>query len=213
MRRFGGTTLVGLPTSVESPVLQTLAMPLWGSSNEEAEAALLASPYGEVYRLAQQWTAGAETPYEAVRAVQEHLRGDFDYTPTVPESSLPLVSFLFEDEAGYCQQFAGSMGLMLRMLGIPARVVSGFAPGARDAESGAYEVRDFDAHSWVEVYFRGIGWVTFDPTPGVAPAERPTLGGDAATAISPVRPERPSSARVDRRVPPRRRRSRGRRRR
>ena len=183
VRRFSGTTLIGLPTSVESPVLQTLAMPLWGSSNEEAEAALLASPYGEVYRLAQQWTAGAETPYEAVRAVQEHLRGDFDYTPTVPESSLPLVSFLFEDEAGYCQQFAGSMGLMLRMLGIPARVVSGFAPGARDAESGAYEVRDFDAHSWVEVYFRGIGWVTFDPTPGVAPAERPTLGGDVATGI------------------------------
>ncbi|MET0750524.1 MAG: transglutaminase family protein, partial [Solirubrobacterales bacterium] len=49
--------------------------------------------------------------------------------------------------------------------------------------SGAYEVRDFDAHSWVEVYFRGIGWVTFDPTPGVAPAERPTLGGDVATGI------------------------------
>ena len=73
---------------------------------------------------------------------------------------------------------------MLRMLGIPARVVSGFAPGARDAESGAYEVRDFDAHSWVEVYFRGIGWVTFDPTPGVAPAERPTLGGDADTALA-----------------------------
>ena len=183
VRRFGATTLIGMPTSVESPVLQTLAMPLWSRRNEEAKAALLASPYGEVYRLAQQWTAGAETPYEAVRAVQEHLRGDFDYTPTVPESSLPLVSFLFEDEAGYCQQFAGSMGLMLRMLGIPARVVSGFAPGARDAESGAYEVRDFDAHSWVEVYFRGIGWVTFDPTPGVAPAERPTLGASVAAGI------------------------------
>jgi hypothetical protein len=62
------------------------------------------------------------------------------------------------------------MALMLRMVGIPSRVVSGFAPGSLDREREVYEVRDFDAHSWVEVYFGGIGWVTFDPTPAAAPA-------------------------------------------
>ena len=72
---------------------------------------------------------------------------------------------------GYCQQFSGAMALMLRMEGIPARVVSGFAPGTPVTDSpGEYRVRDFDAHSWVEVYFRDIGWVTFDPTPPLSPA-------------------------------------------
>ena len=69
---------------------------------------------------------------------------------------------------------------MLRMVGIPARVVSGFAPGSLDPGSGTYEVHDTDAHSWVEAYFRGIGWVTFDPTPDAAPAESQRLGGDYA---------------------------------
>ncbi len=63
------------------------------------------------------------------------------------------------------------MALMLRMDGIPARVATGFAPGAYDALARTYRVRDLDAHSWVEVFFRGIGWVTFDPTPSLAPAK------------------------------------------
>jgi transglutaminase-like putative cysteine protease len=63
------------------------------------------------------------------------------------------------------------MALMLRMAGIPARVAAGFAPGSFNRDSGEYRVRDLDAHSWVEVYFNGIGWVTFDPTPAAAPAE------------------------------------------
>jgi transglutaminase-like putative cysteine protease len=182
-RRFAGTTLVGLPSSLDSPTLQTVST-LWGRPNPAAEAALLASPYAEAYRLARRWTADAATPYDAVRTLEERLRSDYDYTPTVDNSSLPLLSFLFEDEAGYCQQFAGAMGLMTRMLGIPSRVVSGFAPGSPDSETGTYEVRDFDAHSWVEVYFRGIGWVTFDPTPGAAPAESQHVGGEFPGALS-----------------------------
>ena len=66
-------------------------------------------------------------------AIESHLRQDFAYTPEVPKHHYPLESFLFHDKAGYCQQFAGSMGLMLRMLGIPSRVVSGFAPGSPDS--------------------------------------------------------------------------------
>jgi MYXO-CTERM domain-containing protein len=68
------------------------------------------------------------------------------------------------------------MALMLRMSGIPARVVSGFSPGSFNKDSGEYRVRDLDAHSWVEVFFNDIGWVTFDPTPPASPADRAADG-------------------------------------
>jgi hypothetical protein len=180
-RRFKGSTLLGIPTP--DAAAMTVSMPLWGDHRDRIESLLLGSPYADTYRLAQEWTADARTPYDAVRAIEVNLRRDYGYTPTVPEHVYPLQSFLFEDRAGYCQQFAGTMGLMLRMLGIPSRVVSGFAPGSLNGTTGAYEVHDFDAHSWVEVYFRGIGWVTFDPTPGAAPAESQRLGGEFATAF------------------------------
>src|SRR3954451_5903774 len=74
------------------------------------------------------------------------------------------------------------MALMLRMVGIPARVAAGFAPGSLNRDSGEFRVRDLDAHAWVEVYFNGIGWVTFDPTPPAAPAQSRTSGLGAPTA-------------------------------
>ncbi len=78
------------------------------------------------------------------------------------------------------------MGLMLRMLGIPSRVVAGFAPGTRHPDDGTFQVRDLDAHSWVEAYFRGIGWVTFDPTPAAAPAGSQSLHGELAGTRGPA---------------------------
>jgi protein-glutamine gamma-glutamyltransferase len=204
--RFGRSTLVGLPATVwlepdpgpasstagagaraEEPVAagfapsRARAMPLWGTRDSEARAAVLASPYDGVYRLARRLTAGATTPYAATRAIEGHLRQGYDYSQNVPEHTYPLAAFLFADESGYCQQFAGTMALMLRMVGIPSRVVSGFAPGSFDQERGVYEVRDTDAHSWVEAYFRGIGWVTFDPTPAAAPAASQTLTSQLST--------------------------------
>jgi transglutaminase-like putative cysteine protease len=205
-RRFRHTTLVGLPATV-APVFETgpasstgnaegdggpieggfaparpQAMPLWGEPRDpEIDATMRISPYADVYRRAQRLTAGAGTPYEAVLAVQRHLRENYDYSPNVPQHTYPLSAFMFDDLAGYCQQFAGSMALMLRMVGIPTRVVSGFAPGSYDSERRVYEVRDTDAHSWVEAYFRGIGWVTFDPTPAAAPAASQTLNAAGGT--------------------------------
>jgi protein-glutamine gamma-glutamyltransferase len=181
---YASSTLIGMPPTVEQPAARTVTMPLWDGGLPKTRAAVLASPYAGTYQLAREWAAGANTQYEAVRSIERHLRGDFNYTPTVPASTYPLASFLFEDRAGYCQQFAGSMALMLRMLGIPSRVVSGFAPGSPLGDEGVYEVRDFDAHSWVEVYFPNIGWVAFDPTPGSAPAESQRLGGEFATALT-----------------------------
>src|SRR6202007_2213208 len=71
--------------------------------------------------------------------------------------------------AGYCQQFAGAAALLLRLAGVPARVVAGFATGRRVGPD-RYVVRDLDAHDWIEVYFQGYGWVPFNPTPSADPA-------------------------------------------
>lgn len=183
--KFAGQVLVGLPLAGVPPPTALATTPtqmaLWGDRDRTVDSALAASPYAETYELARRLTASAQTPFEAVDAIETHLRESYDYTPDVPNDTYPLRSFLFEDEAGYCQQFAGSMALMLRMVGIPARVVSGFAPGSHDSDRGVYEVRDLDAHAWVEVYFRRIGWVTFDPTPAAAPAASQTVNSEIGT--------------------------------
>ncbi len=124
--------------------------------------------YEQVLELTRSLVAGAETDYEAVARIQRFLTTTYAYDQDVPLSAEPLPAFLFEDRAGYCQQFSGAMTLMLRMAGIPSRVVSGFATGV--PKEDGYSVGDTDAHSWVEVLFPGIGWVTFDPTPGQTPA-------------------------------------------
>ena len=105
-----------------------------------------------------------------MKAVENHLQRDYRYSERPPSRDVPLAAFLFEDRVGYCQQFSGAMALLLRMAGIPVRVAAGFSPGSYNRDTGEYRVRDLDAHSWVEVYFEGIGWVPFDPTPTAAPA-------------------------------------------
>ena len=98
-------------------------------------------------------------------------RGGFRYDEQPPRTAgPPLVSFVTQTKAGYCQHYAGAMAVMLRMLGIPARVAVGFTSGTY--EDGEWVVTDHDAHAWVEVWFAGHGWVPFDPTPG-----RGTFGG------------------------------------
>ena len=94
-----------------------------------------------------------------------YLRRDFTYSETPPRTAYNLEGFLFDAKSGYCQQFSGAMALLLRMGGVPARVVTGFTSGSLDAKTREFVVRDLDAHSWVEVWYSGIGWVTFDPTP------------------------------------------------
>jgi transglutaminase-like putative cysteine protease len=137
---------------------------------------ILASPYARTYRLARQLAAGQSTTYDVVRRVERHLQDGYAYDEHPPLRRLPLDAFLFRDRLGYCQQFSGAMALLLRMNGIPARVAAGFAPGTLDPATKEYRVRDFDAHSWVEVWFEGIGWVPFDPTPTVAPASAQATG-------------------------------------
>jgi transglutaminase-like putative cysteine protease len=157
------------PSAAGSP--RSIQVPFWSSAGPAAiEPEVSGTPYEGMYTLARSLAAGAATPYTAVRRVENYLRTSFDYRQHVPNHTYPLPAFLSEDRAGYCQQFSGAMALMLRMLGIPSRVAAGFAPGGRDPERNTFLVDDTDAHDWVEVFFPRIGWVTFDPTPGAAPA-------------------------------------------
>jgi transglutaminase-like putative cysteine protease len=168
----GPPTVENAGPSVLRPA-QTVQLPLrgYGDPSPATEQTLTSSPYAGVYDLARDLTAGQPTTFDAVTAIEDHLRTRYAYSENPPTSDFPLASFLFEDRVGYCQQFSGAMALMLRMVGIPSRVVSGFAPGSPDLDQDrVFQVEDFDAHSWVEVYFNDIGWVTFDPTPAASPA-------------------------------------------
>ena len=152
------------------------------SGDENAAELLRDSRYARTNDLARKIIDGEPNGYDAVKAVEGYLQRNYVYSERVPSADLPLEDFLFREKAGYCQQFSGAMALMLRMVGIPARVVAGFSPGSYNRDTGEYRVRDLDAHSWVEVYFTGIGWVPFDPTPTAAPAESQSSGFAATSA-------------------------------
>jgi transglutaminase-like putative cysteine protease len=125
-------------------------------------------PYRQLLALAERVAGATRSPYAAVVALERWLRttGGFAYSEQPPQlpGVPPLVGFALDTRSGYCQHFAGAMALMVRLLGIPARVAAGFVNG-RYADS-RWTITDRDAHTWVEVWFRGYGWLPFDPTPG-----------------------------------------------
>jgi protein-glutamine gamma-glutamyltransferase len=111
---------------------------------------------------------GATNPYDAVMAMNEHLKENYPYDLSIPphrEEMDAVEYFLFEQRRGYCEQFSSSLAVLARSFGIPARVATGYVPSEYNPFTGLHEVRASDAHAWVEVYFPGYGWSTFDPTP------------------------------------------------
>jgi transglutaminase-like putative cysteine protease len=133
-----------------------------------------------VTRLARQITAGASTPYEVARRLQDHFRsGQFTYDLTVESGhgDDALEEFLFETRRGYCEQFAGAYAAMARAVGLPARVAVGFTPGTLD-DDGYYHVKGLNGHAWPEVYLSGFGWIGFEPTPG-----RGIPGAESVTGV------------------------------
>jgi hypothetical protein len=120
--------------------------------------------------LARKITASADNDYDRAAALETYLRTHFGYSlqlsRTVPHD--PVANFLFERKQGHCEYFASSMAVMLRILGIPSRVVNGFRTGEFNDLTSQYVVRASNAHSWVEAYFPSHGWVAFDPTPGAS---------------------------------------------
>jgi len=118
-----------------------------------------------VGELTDRVTADAETPYDEAVAIERYLESKKTYSLDVerPEGNA-VDEFLFEMESGYCVHYASAMTAMLREAGVPARMAAGYSTGQRVGED-RYVVRGLNAHAWVEVYFPGEGWVTFDPTP------------------------------------------------
>ncbi|MGZ8645878.1 MAG: transglutaminase family protein [Actinomycetota bacterium] len=140
--------------------------------------------------LARRITAGATTEYDRVEAVRSWIRRNTTYDLDVPRDPAGVDSvdqFLFVTRTGFCEQIASSLAIMLRTLGIPTRLVTGYGPGERNPLTGYFEVKQSDAHAWVEVLYPGIGWVPYDPTFGVpeaAPhASSRFIGGEVIAAL------------------------------
>ena len=131
--------------------------------------------------------AGATTPYDMANAIESYLRDPANFTYSLdaktPQGVDPIDYFLFgpTPHTGYCEFFATAMGDMLRLLGVPIRLVNGFGPGTFDTQSQSYIVRSEDAHTWVEVYFPQFGWIPFEPTADSLAVYRPISRGTAGT--------------------------------
>jgi hypothetical protein len=120
-----------------------------------------------IRKLAVEVTSSAGTNYDKAAALESYLKSTYGYTlqlSKIPPRD-PIAEFLFERKQGHCEYFASAMAVMLRSLGIPARLVNGFRSGQFNDVTSSYIIRASDAHTWVEAYFPGSGWITFDPTP------------------------------------------------
>ncbi len=156
-----------LPPGAQAPVLQ------------------LPHPYPRVLALARSITAGHTTTYDKVQSLIEWIGAHTHYSldiPPLPAGSDTVDEFLFGNRVGYCEQISTSLAVMLRSLGIPAREAVGYVPGGYDPITDLYQVHANDAHAWVQVWFPGYGWQSFDPT-AVVPPSNPSPG---ATALKDV---------------------------
>ncbi len=168
------------PTSLSRDLQLTnerVEFPAWGTPGREAAVTDVLNQhfFGDalvdwqrVYVQARRLTRTAESPYEAAAAIEQYFHDTYSYSEKADfsQAPAPLPAFFFSRaRAGYCQMFSGTMAVMLRMLGIPARVAEGFATGARKPGATNYLVTDREAHAWVEVYIPTYGWLPFEPTP------------------------------------------------
>ena len=137
------------------------------------------------YDVARQVTAGAPTTYDQMIALQNYFQNEFDYNLNVQlsNSNDGIEAFLLLKE-GFCQQFAGTFAVMARTLGVPARVAVGYTPGDLGAD-GLYHVFGRHAHAWPEVWFDGIGWVAFEPTPSRGNADAQGWTGVGPAQVTP----------------------------
>ncbi|MCU1337117.1 MAG: transglutaminase domain protein [Bryobacterales bacterium] len=166
----------GLRYAVSSLLEEETSASAQLSPAERVEALELPPLDERIPRLARDMAAGSTTPEQRARALERRLRHDYGYTLELLPAPVadPLATFLFARKKGHCEYFASAMAVMLRTLGIPSRVVTGFLSGVYNPMTGWQVVRASDAHSWVEAWLPRRGWVTFDPTP---PDPSPSYAG------------------------------------
>jgi transglutaminase-like putative cysteine protease len=145
--------------------------PSYPSSIKNNYLQFSAGPHGKLAKLAHQITAHARTPYDKAIALQDYfLSGKFIYdiyVNNLPNGVAGLTEFLYQTKSGYCQQFAFAMAALARLVGIPSRIAVGYTAGKSEGNGkGTWKVTTADAHAWPELYFNGMGWLRFEPTPG-----------------------------------------------
>ena len=125
----------------------------------------------EVKGLALSITSSSQTTYQKTKAIDNYLKENYAYTldPERDESLPPVEDFLLKNKEGYCDHFSTAMAVLLRLQGVPTRLVTGYVTTEWNSLGRFYTVRQRNAHSWVEVYFPSYGWILFDPTPSAAP--------------------------------------------
>ena len=139
----------------------------------------------DITALAAKITEGQPTNFDKALAITTYLRQNYEYSEQLPELSSDISQvewFLFDGRKGFCNQFATAEVMLLRASGIPARLVLGFTGGEADGKGGL-ELRQKNAHAWPEVFFEGVGWVIFEPTPPIDAVVYPS--GESQPAISP----------------------------
>jgi transglutaminase-like putative cysteine protease len=205
--------VVSTAPTTDVQVLSVVPLPstnpsVWAS---DPNAAVLSKSYTQVPRdltqnvfvTAKKWTAGATSAYGVLKMLEAHL-GDqniFTYSidnPPIP-SNVDVVDWLLQTRSGYCTYYATAMAVMARQLGIPTRVVNGFSHGHFDGAKNAWVVNGEDAHSWVQAYLPGLGWISFDPTPGFVPL---SVGGGAKPTPTATPSAKPTPTKKPTPVPP-----------
>jgi len=134
-----------------------------------------------VYALARELTSAAPTPFDEAKAIETYLRKTYPYSldiPVPPAGADVADYFLFNLKTGYCDYYATAMAVMARSVGLPARLVMGYASGNYNYSTAEYIVTAANAHAWVEIYFPGAGWVEFEPTANQPELFRPTQGSE-----------------------------------
>ena len=145
----------------------------------------LPQAYPQVSALASSVTAGDPTTFDKVEALISWMGAHTRYStdiPPLPAGQDTVDDFLFGSRVGFCEQISTSLAVMLRTLGIPAREVVGYIPDSYNPVTDLYDVRAEDAHAWVQVWFPGFGWQSFDPTASV-PSSNPSPGATALRAV------------------------------
>ncbi|HEY3213841.1 MAG TPA: DUF3488 and transglutaminase-like domain-containing protein [Actinomycetota bacterium] len=160
---YGVSSRVVVPTAEQLDQVQNLTELQYGRLTD-----LPANLDPRIEEIANDWTADAVSDYDKVLAIQQHFHGHgFGYSTDVDvaDDADALLSFLTQTKAGFCQQYATAMAVLVRELGIPARIAVGYQAGTLQ-DDGSYLVQSKNAHAWVEVKFEGYGWLPFEPTPG-----------------------------------------------
>ncbi|HBN09767.1 MAG TPA: hypothetical protein DD435_14305 [Cyanobacteria bacterium UBA8530] len=155
-----------------------IVLPRNSQKNTSGKRYLQCPPMSERFsKLAREIAGKEQSPFRKLRSIEAYLKEHARYDLTIPpyEGKDSIDHFLFVEKRGYCEHFATAMVLLARALGIPSRLATGYLPGLYNPFTGYFEVKTDSAHSWVESYFPGYGWVPFDPTPGfLLPEESPT---------------------------------------